>query len=55
MGSFLLAGDERRDRLKTLIGIETQKWESSPKNGTGRDRLKTLIGIETQSPDLDWG
>ena len=36
-----------RDRLKTLIGIETQKKSSRISMSKRRDRLKTLIGIET--------
>ena len=37
-----------RDRLKTLIGIETQLWQPEKNMKKCRDRLKTLIGIETQ-------
>ena len=36
-----------RDRLKTLIGIETTTRRSRLMVASSRDRLKTLIGIET--------
>ena len=36
-----------RDRLKTLIGIETRFYASFSISASRRDRLKTLIGIET--------
>ena len=36
-----------RDRLKTLIGIETGSAWRTQKLAFCRDRLKTLIGIET--------
>ena len=38
-----------RDRLKTLIGIETSNGIGSSMSEASRDRLKTLIGIETIS------
>ena len=37
----------RRDRLKTLIGIETRSCAIAFLYFPRRDRLKTLIGIET--------
>ena len=39
-----------RDRLKTLIGIETNLLPLFCDWSRRRDRLKTLIGIETATP-----
>ena len=38
-----------RDRLKTLIGIETAYPKILGLDSIRRDRLKTLIGIETEN------
>ena len=38
-----------RDRLKTLIGIETVYSAIASGDDVSRDRLKTLIGIETST------
>ena len=47
---FRIYGYHCRDRLKTLIGIETEfaRYQRNTHSGR-RDRLKTLIGIETRA------
>ena len=44
-----------RDRLKTLIGIETGCLRRTVHVDCGRDRFKTLIGIETISGGIQPG